>query len=240
MLARYAPIADALGRMPSRRDLEGRGERQLAAEIAGSCGFRYLARATAWRRAGDARSALDAALAEFTGIEQVEAMPRRYFELVESERDMDTLARSVVGRTLVRAYPAGDERRVVLTEIGAYYGIARSTHGKSEMGLPAGTLWVNSRYGKTMLNIATGDVEHPGCLVVRGGLFEGAGGPRDLKGPDAVARSLQIGRSMNGTMLGETLRIEGRQRAGDIAVGVPRNQPSNCVGHYVFAPRNLR
>ncbi len=239
LLGRYALIADELGRVPDRRDLEESGERRLAMEIAGNCGFRYLARALAWKRAGEARSALDAALAEFTGIEEEGNMPRRYFELVESERDMDTLARSVVGRNLVRAFPGGEERRMILTELGAYYGIARSTHGKTAMGYPSGTVWVNSRYGRSMLNIATGDIEHPGCLVVRGGFLEGSE-HRELRGPDAVVRSLQIGQNVNGTVLGEAVRIEGRQRAGEVAVGVPRSQPSNCIGYYVFAPKNLR
>lgn len=235
VLAEYLEVMDTLNSPPDRQQLIAAGHHQLVTDINESCGFRYLVDVIARKRQQRRQELLLGVLAEYTGEETNDGegiMPPRYFETVRNRRDADHLARNVLGRYLVREFPAGDQRRMLLTDLGVYYGIASSTSGKGYMGVPTGTVWVNTRYGHKILNIATGDDEHPGCLVVRGGMLETTRGEKELKGPGAVTRSLQIGHNLTGTRIGDGLWIEGRQVNGEVRIDTPSNLPDNCLGYY--------
>lgn len=234
-LSQYLEIGEALGHQPTKQELVDIGRPDLAGEISTTCGFRYLRDVASRKRSRERNDTLLKILAEYTGEDLGSdggVMPRRYFEAVRSEGDADGLAKRLLGKYLVREFPSGDERRMLLTELGVHYGIAGSTHKKEHMGNTAGTIWINSRYGHRILNIATGDEEHPGCIVVRGGWLETASGFKDLSGPGAVTRSLQIGNNLTGTVLGETISIEGNQEEGEIEIITPKRAPENLLGYY--------
>ena len=113
-------------------------------------------------------------------------------------RDADTVARELIGKTLVRER-AGVVTRIAITETEAYLGphdlashSARGRTARTEVMFgPPGIFYVYLVYGlHWMLNVVTGAVGHPAAVLIRGA------GP--YKGPGQLTCGLNITRELNG------------------------------------------
>jgi DNA-3-methyladenine glycosylase len=114
-------------------------------------------------------------------------------------RGTPALARSLLGKLLVRVSPDGVVHRHRIVEVEAYHGGAdRACHanrGKtartSVMFEPGGVWYVYLCYGMhEMLNLVTGPAEFPAAVLIRG--VEG------ISGPGRVTKALAVGRALNG------------------------------------------
>ncbi|MBL9214924.1 MAG: DNA-3-methyladenine glycosylase [Opitutaceae bacterium] len=114
-------------------------------------------------------------------------------------RKTPVLARSLLGKLLVRRLPDGSIRRQRITEVEAYHGerdrachASRGRTARTEVMYAAGGCWyVYLCYGiHEMLNLVTGPAGHPAAVLVRG--VEG------LVGPGRLTRALAIDRRLNG------------------------------------------
>ncbi len=128
------------------------------------------------------------------------------------------LARSLVGRYLVRATPAGPVARMI-TEVEAYHSTRdRACHAsrgrtrRTETLFAAGGVWyVYLCYGvHEMLNLVTGPRDFPAAVLIRG--------LDDIRGPGRVTRALGIDRRWNGVRCG----VAGGLWIEDRGVRVPR------------------
>ncbi|MBA3850269.1 MAG: 3-methyladenine DNA glycosylase [Opitutus sp.] len=112
------------------------------------------------------------------------------------EKDAVTLARSLLGKVLVRTTPVGRETRVIL-ETEAYLGArdlachaSKGRTARTEVMFGAGGVWyVYLCYGiHEMLNLVVGPAEFPAAVLIRG--VEGAAGPGRLTKQLGVDRRL--------------------------------------------------
>lgn len=122
-------------------------------------------------------------------------------------RDTVTVARELIGKTLVRAFPSGERRHYPITETEAYCGphdlachAAKGRTPRTEvMYGDAGRIYVYLIYGMYwLLNFVTGPEGHPSAVLIRG--IEG------FTGPGRLGRELQLDRSF----YGENLATSGR------------------------------
>lgn len=113
------------------------------------------------------------------------------------KRGAVALARSLLGKVLVRTFPAGREARVIL-ETEAYVGTADlASHAskgrtrRAEVMFGAGGVWyVYLCYGiHEMLNLVVGPAGFPAAVLIRG--VEGA------TGPGRLTKQLGIDRRLN-------------------------------------------
>lgn len=109
------------------------------------------------------------------------------------------LARSLVGKHLVRRFADGREDARVITEVEAYHGEsdlacharAGRTRRTEVMYRSGGVWYVYLCYGiHEMLNLVVGPAEWPAAILIRG--VEGAAGP------GRVTKALEIDRKLNG------------------------------------------
>ena len=159
-------------------------------------------------------------------------LPRAFYEA-----DTLTVARALLGRTLVHGYVAG---RIVETE--AYIGPGdRACHafggrrtGRTEVLFgPAGHAYVYLIYGMYhCLNVVTGGVDAPECVLIRA--LEPVSGLETMRlrrdgrddrmlcrGPGRLCRALEIDRGLTGRDLTEgDFYITGGRSVPDGAVGV--------------------
>ncbi len=110
------------------------------------------------------------------------------------------LARSLIGKHLVRRYPDGREEARRITEVEAYHGESDlACHARAgrtrrtEVLYAAGGVWyVYLCYGiHEMLNVVVGPPDSPAAILIRG--VEGT------TGPGRVTQALAIDRRLNGT-----------------------------------------
>ncbi len=118
----------------------------------------------------------------------------------ESQKTV-ALARSLIGKLLVRQKPDGEVLRVRICETEAYHGekdlACHASHGRTArtevMYAPGGRWYVYLCYGcHEMLNLVTGPEGWPAAVLIRG--VEGA------SGPGRVTRLLGVDRSLNRTV----------------------------------------
>jgi DNA-3-methyladenine glycosylase len=130
------------------------------------------------------------------------------------------LARSLLGKLLVRRLLDGSFTRHRITEVEAYDGetdlACHASKGRTKrtqvMFGPGGVWYVYLCYGvHEMLNLVTGPEHYPAAILIRG--VEG------IVGPGRVTRALRIDRTLNGEPMAERsgLWIE------DDGFVVPRN-----------------
>jgi DNA-3-methyladenine glycosylase len=123
-------------------------------------------------------------------------------------RDVLEVAPELLGKKLVRRYEDGTTESFLITETEAYRGeedlACHASKGKTPrtttMYLPGGVLYIYLIYGMYwMMNIVTGEAEHPQAVLIRG--IEG------YNGPGKLTRRLQIDRSFNTEDLSLSPRI---------------------------------
>ena len=125
-------------------------------------------------------------------------------------RPCPEVARELVGKVLVR-HVDGQELRLRITETECYCGeddtACHAHRGRTKrtevMYAPAGTIYVYLCYGvHWMLNIVTGEEDHPEAVLIRA--CEGK-----CSGPGKLTKALQITGQLNrGSILGEKLWVE--------------------------------
>lgn len=120
------------------------------------------------------------------------------------------VARELVGKILVHRVD-GAEHRLRITETEAYCGesdtACHASKGRTKrtevMYMEAGTIYIYLCYGvHWMLNIVTGEPDHPEAVLIRA--CEGK-----MNGPGKLTKALQITGALNrGSILGDELWIE--------------------------------
>lgn len=109
------------------------------------------------------------------------------------------LARSLVGKVLVRRHPGGAVTRHRIVEVEAYDGekdlACHASKGRTKrtevMYQPGGVWYVYLCYGlHEMLNLVTGPADYPAAVLIRR--------VGDAAGPGRLTKQLKIGRALNG------------------------------------------
>lgn len=140
------------------------------------------------------------------------------------KRDAVTIARELLGRTIVRRFDDGKIERFVITETEAYLGeddlACHASKGRTPrtevMYHEGGRIYVYLIYGMYwMLNFVTGEENHPQAVLIRG-----VGG---VIGSGRVGRTLQLDKSF----YGEELFISNRLWVED----------SPAIASFTTAPR---
>lgn len=142
------------------------------------------------------------------------------------------VACELLGREIVRKFDKG-EARGVIKEVSAWNG---ETQSASEgMTLAPGIISVSTKYGKCLMDIATGIEEQYSCITLVAAEFDWLGQKHKLQGPGNVTQALKIGRDFDGTKIfdSELVYIVGGEIAKqDIKTRKKSNVPSNCQGFF--------
>ena len=118
------------------------------------------------------------------------------------KQDAVTVARKLLGKTLVRKWDDGTESTYVITETEAYLGeedlACHASKGRTPrteiMYFEGGHIYVYLIYGMYwMLNVVTGDRNHPQAVLIRG--------IDKIIGSGKVGRELKIDKSFYGENL---------------------------------------
>ena len=132
-----------------------------------------------------------------------ERLPNKFFQ-----RDALQVAPELLGKTLVRHFADGTEKRYAITEVEAYRGAedlachaAKGRTARTEvMYGEGGRVYVYFIYGMYwMLNFVTSTGNNPQAVLIRG--IEG------FSGPGRVGRELQLDKSFYGENLETSARI---------------------------------
>jgi DNA-3-methyladenine glycosylase len=141
------------------------------------------------------------------------------------------IARSLLGKFLVRATSGGEEARMI-TEVEAYDGERdRACHARrgrtarnAVMYEPGGVWYVYLCYGMhEMLNLVTGPRGYPAAVLIRG--VEGACGPGRL------TKALGIGREFNGAACSLESGLWIEDRGVRVPRGAIKSTPRIGVGY---------
>ncbi|MDD4199092.1 MAG: DNA-3-methyladenine glycosylase [Paludibacter sp.] len=123
-------------------------------------------------------------------------------------QDAVTLAKSLLGKTLMRAWPDGSQSRFIITETEAYLGeedlACHASKGRTPrteiMYAEGGALYVYIIYGMYwLLNIVSGRKDHPEAVLIRA-FYE-------VNGPGRVGKTLQLDKSFYGEDLNRSERL---------------------------------
>jgi DNA-3-methyladenine glycosylase len=124
------------------------------------------------------------------------------------QRDTVTVARELVGKVLVRAFPGGEVRRYRITETEAYCGASdlachasKGRTARTEVLFKAGgSVYVYLIYGMYwMLNFVAGPEDEASAVLIRG--LEG------FNGPGRLGRELCLDRTFYGENLETSPRL---------------------------------
>lgn len=122
-------------------------------------------------------------------------MPDREF----FRQDALTLARTLVGKLIVRSFPDGSEKRLRISETEAYCGVedtaCHAHKGKTKraeiLWRDGGTIYVYLCYGMhNLMNIVSGREGESQAVLIR--CCEG------FEGPGKLTKELSVDRSFNG------------------------------------------
>ncbi len=118
------------------------------------------------------------------------------------QQDVLVLAPDLLGKILVRRFDDGTTQRFRITEVEAYRGeedkACHAFKGRTQrtevMYHPGGKIYVYLIYGMYwMLNIVSGQEDHPQAVLIRG--LEG------VSGPGRIGKKLQLDKSFYGESL---------------------------------------
>lgn len=133
------------------------------------------------------------------------------------------LARSLIGKHLVRRFPDGREEARMITEVEAYHGEsdlacharAGRTARTAMLYEPGGVWYVYLCYGiHEMLNLVVGPAHWPAAILIRG--VEG------ISGPGRVTKRLGIDRTLNGAAAAPASGLWIEDRGSRVARGKVR------------------
>ncbi|OJV40547.1 MAG: 3-methyladenine DNA glycosylase [Bacteroidales bacterium 36-12] len=133
----------------------------------------------------------------------MQKLPPDYFR-----QDAVTLAKSILGKTLVRVWDDGTQSRFIITETEAYMGeedlACHASKGRTKrtetLYADGGVIYVYLIYGMYwMLNIVSGTENHPQAVLIRA--FS------KLYGPGRIGKKLQLDKSFNGEHICNSQRM---------------------------------
>ncbi len=148
-------------------------------------------------------------------------------------RDTPTVARELLGKTLVRVFDSGETRCYRITETEAYCGqedlACHASKGLTKrtqvMFGPGGRIYVYLIYGQYwLLNFVTGQAGDGSAVLIRG--------LRGFDGPGRVGRELQLNRSF----YGEDLALSSRLWLEDAAPVLDLKASPRVGIHYAGEP----
>lgn len=148
-------------------------------------------------------------------------------------RNPDIVAKELLGRYLVRVFENGKVVKGKITEVAAYQGTARKrTSGKIKAA--PGIMSVSTKYGKHLLDIATGKEGKYSCITLRSAEFRWNNQIQSINGPGKLCKILKINPSLDGlSIYGTKLWIEGQPESeSEIDIKKLNNLPDNCFGYY--------
>jgi 3-methyladenine DNA glycosylase Mpg len=150
------------------------------------------------------------------------------------KRRSDTVAKNLLGSTIVCVSPERGETRMRLTEIGAYEGATKST-SEGASYLP-GLVSISTKFGKYLLDISTGRSRQPSCITLRGGEIEIGKKLERICGPGKLTEALGITKDNKAyfqcaSIYGSKIWIEG-DPVDPSQVRKLRGNSSNCLGIY--------
>jgi DNA-3-methyladenine glycosylase len=108
------------------------------------------------------------------------------------QQDVITVAKGLLGATLVRQYDDGQKLHLTITDVEVYNGeddlACHASKGRTTrtevMYQPGGKVYVYLIYGMYwLLNIVTGPEDHPQAVLIRG--------TREVNGPGRIGKILQ-------------------------------------------------
>lgn len=157
---------------------------------------------------------------------------QKYTKLDESFFTVDakTVAKFLLGTYLVRVFP-NDSRTVgMIQEVAAYEGETKTS--SDGMLCAPGTLSVSTKFGKNLIDIATGKSGESSCVTLISALFNWGNNKQLVQGPGNLSRALGVDKTYNGRSVdGRDFWIEIRDiYGGEILERKKSNLPSNCRG----------
>ncbi len=171
-------------------------------------------------------------------------MAKRISKSFFQKYDAVHLAKSLLGKTLVRQFSDGRELRAVITETEAYFGhddlASHASKGRTSrteiMFGDGGYVYVYLIYGRYwLLNIVTGKSGQPEAVLIRG--------LHTVNGPGRIGNLLELDKSFYGEDLdnSERLWMEDTVTGGSISAGarvgvdyageVSKNMPWRFILH---------
>ncbi len=165
-------------------------------------------------------------------------IPKRSERLSELffARDVITVAKDLLGRTLVRERPRGATLYAKICEVAAYEGNTEESMTEGASYAP-GTLSISTKYGKRLLDIATDRTGKQSCITLIAGLVGDKRGVRELvQGPGKLTAALEIDKDLDGLLLRDSPLWIGGQAIEEEEILERRlaNTPFNCKGYYYF------
>jgi|TARA_Y100000310_G_scaffold159352_1_gene158917 DNA-3-methyladenine glycosylase len=151
-------------------------------------------------------------------------------------RNSKTVAKDLLGRTLVREIPNTTTLYARIQEVAAYEGSQEDSMSKRVLSAP-GTLIVSTKYGKRLLDIATSKIGKPSCITLIAATISDKRGKSELvHGPGNLTKILEIDKNYNGLPIelsplwisGESIKEE------KILKRNLSNLPKNCKGYFYF------
>ena len=124
------------------------------------------------------------------------------------QQDVITVAKSLLGSTLVRQFENGEQLRLTLNEVEAYNGEedlgCHASKGRTPrtevMYLNGGHVYVYLIYGMYwLLNVVTGSADHPQAVLIRGS--------KEITGPGRIGKTLQLDKTFYGENLVTSQRL---------------------------------
>lgn len=145
------------------------------------------------------------------------------------------VAQELLGRQIVRLFDKGEVRGII-KEVSAWDG---QTNSASEgMTNAPGIISVSTKFGKNLMDIATGVEGSYSCITIVAAEFDWLGNGHTLQGPGNVTQALKIDRSFDGTPIfnNNLVYIVGEKiEPQDVKTRNKKNVPSNCQGFFYIS-----
>ncbi len=144
----------------------------------------------------------------------------------------EEVAKRLLGMYLVRTFKKGSRIEGQIHEIAAYEG--RSKTAYKGVNYAPGVISVSTKYGKNLIDIATGVEGKPSCITLVSVLFDWDTEKQLVQGPGNLSRALRVDRSFDGLSInGEEFWIEAREAyVGKIRKRHRKDLPPNCKGYF--------
>lgn len=144
--------------------------------------------------------------------------------------NVEQVAKGLLGRELVCSLPDVGEVRVQLTEVAAYEGTTKRS--SDVLNYSAGVVSISTKFGKRLLDIATGKQNEPSCVTLRSGRLE----DKFVKGPGNLTAALGLTKENKDLVEGEyvggnVIWIEG-EAVDESKIKKSRGNSPNCLGIY--------
>lgn len=142
-------------------------------------------------------------------------------------RSSDKVARDLIGRLLIRTSSKGITAGKI-TEVGAYEG-GKEMPSRNGMKYAPGCLYLMSRRGNQLFNIATDREGFASCVEIREMSFH----DRVVHGPGAISKYLEITKDLDGIYFGFELQIS-EEIADRTRIKIFPGESDNCLGYFTL------